>query len=60
MMKKLLLHILSLPVDMFLLLVIGTVLLYMRLFDMRWGDKYLTDYKAYFVETATLGLYTRA
>jgi hypothetical protein len=59
-MKKLLLRILSLPVDMFLLLFIGTLLLNMRLFNIRWGDKYLTDYKAYFVETATLGLCMRA
>jgi hypothetical protein len=53
----LLLRILTLPVDMFLLLFMGTLLLTMRLFNMRWSDKYWPSYRAYFVDTMSLGLY---
>uniref|UniRef100_E6QNN2 Uncharacterized protein n=1 Tax=mine drainage metagenome TaxID=410659 RepID=E6QNN2_9ZZZZ len=55
--KRLLLGILTLPINMFLLLFIGTLLLTMRIYGMRWSDKYLPAYKANFVETVTLGLY---
>ena len=55
--KRLLLGILTLPINMFLLLFIGTLLLNMRLFNMRWSDKYLPSYRAYLVDTISLGLY---
>ncbi|OCX70915.1 hypothetical protein [Acidithiobacillus thiooxidans] len=59
-MKRLLLGILTLPVDMFLLLSISALLLTMQLFNMRWSDKYLPSYRAYLVDTMSLGLYCTA
>ncbi len=59
-MKPLLLHILTLPIDLFILMFIGTLLLTMRLFRMRWCAGYLPAYKACLVETMSLGLYGQA
>ena len=61
MMQTYLLRILTLPVELFLLAVIGTILLNLRLFRMRvLLDKHLPAYKTLLVDTLSLGLYRRA